>query len=187
MIKPQNGKSRGKKRNVSIQKISKIEAAQRQLDTAIGLWFEGGDAVSITALNCAASQVLYNLAGKLKKKVAGMFDRAGMDMTQAAHFYKFMGDICGFFKHADRKNAENAVLEMGEGFEENYLPLFLLNTSQQYRLLGHALTDPMAAVFAWCVLHHPAGFEKDFVKSRKFNGVDRTTLRISFLEAFKRG
>jgi hypothetical protein len=40
--------------------VTKLEAAQRQLDTAIELWFRDGDAVSIHTLVGAAYQILYD-------------------------------------------------------------------------------------------------------------------------------
>ena len=42
-------------------KVNKLEAARRQIGTAIELWFSGGDPISIHTLIGAASQILCDL------------------------------------------------------------------------------------------------------------------------------
>jgi hypothetical protein len=49
------------KHNMESEKISKIEAACRQLNTAIKLWFADGDLVSIHTLACSAHQIVHDI------------------------------------------------------------------------------------------------------------------------------
>jgi hypothetical protein len=44
--------------------VTKLEAAQRQLRTAIRLWFEGGDPVSIHTLAFAAYEIAHVVSKK---------------------------------------------------------------------------------------------------------------------------
>ncbi len=46
---------------MSIEKITKFEAAKRQLDTAITLWFSEADTVSIHTLVCSAHQIIHDI------------------------------------------------------------------------------------------------------------------------------
>jgi hypothetical protein len=43
------------------QTIDKLDAACRQLNTAISLWFNNGDAVSIPTLTCSAYQIVHDV------------------------------------------------------------------------------------------------------------------------------
>jgi hypothetical protein len=46
--------------------VTKLGAAQRQLDTALKLWFEEGDVVSIFSLAASAHQIIHDLNSKGK-------------------------------------------------------------------------------------------------------------------------
>ena len=50
--------------------ISKLDAACRQLDCAIELWFADGDPVSIHTLACASHQIIHDIK-KLGHPLAG--------------------------------------------------------------------------------------------------------------------
>ena len=41
--------------------IKKIDAAIRQLDTAISLWFNEGDEIAIHVLACSAHQIIHDI------------------------------------------------------------------------------------------------------------------------------
>jgi hypothetical protein len=45
-------------------RVSKLDAARRQLDGAIQLWFSNGDPVAIHALVCAAHQIIQDINEK---------------------------------------------------------------------------------------------------------------------------
>ena len=45
-------------------KIGKLDAARRQLETAIALWFKGGDPVSIHTLAYAAYEIIHTVSKK---------------------------------------------------------------------------------------------------------------------------
>jgi hypothetical protein len=59
-------------------KISKLDAARRQLDTAIELWFHDGDPISIHTLTSAAFEIIQDLNkkhGNLEVSLLGMPQR----------------------------------------------------------------------------------------------------------------
>lgn len=55
-------------------KISKLDAAKRQLETAIRLYFNSADPVSIHTLACAAHSIISDLNKKYKGKPMIMSD-----------------------------------------------------------------------------------------------------------------
>lgn len=71
--------------------IDKLEAAKRQLDCAIRLWFVDEEGLAIHTLAYAACCVLRELFGSQKREVLSKFE--GLQ--------KF-GEVPNFLKHADR-------------------------------------------------------------------------------------
>lgn len=79
--------------------ISKIDAARRQLDTAIELWFKDGDGLSAFTLAYASFKLLANLYAHQGTDGFGQaIDRLARE--RGAH--KSMANIANFLKHADR-------------------------------------------------------------------------------------
>jgi hypothetical protein len=80
-----------RKRPMTKSEIDKFEAAQRQLDCAIRLWFVDEDSIAIHTLAYAACCILHDLFDSQKREVLGKFE-----VSQ-----KF-GEVPNFLKHADR-------------------------------------------------------------------------------------
>lgn len=78
--------------------ISKIEAAQRQIDTAIELWFTDGDGLSVFTLAFAALKVLMNFYPTQNND---KFDST-LDKLIGETGWKSMSGTANFLKHADR-------------------------------------------------------------------------------------
>ena len=78
--------------------ISKAEAARRQLDSAIKLWFENDDGLSIFTLAFASLKVLFGLHAH------GASDgfSVALDKLIGETGWKSMSSIANFLKHADR-------------------------------------------------------------------------------------
>lgn len=79
--------------------ISKIDAARRQLDTAIELWFKDGDGLSAFTLAYASFRLLGNLYAH--QETDG-FGQAIERLTKERGAHKSMARIANFLKHADR-------------------------------------------------------------------------------------
>jgi hypothetical protein len=81
-------------------KIPKLDAARRQLDTAIALFFQSADPVCIHTLACAAYDVIDNVnqsRGRTETFVKRRYPRQPGKMSVAA-----INSAQNFFKHADR-------------------------------------------------------------------------------------
>lgn len=84
---------------MSAPKISKSEAAKRQLETAIDLFFEGGDALSAHTLAFAAFKVLLNLYPHRRNDDFGaQIDKL---IAEGVGWQRF-SETANFLKHADR-------------------------------------------------------------------------------------
>ena len=88
--------------NPEILKLTKLDAARRQLQTAIILWFTNGDSVSIHTLAAAAYQVIYTATKKrAPDRPALLFDSQLLTGVRRQAFNSTMKSFASFFKHAD--------------------------------------------------------------------------------------
>jgi hypothetical protein len=125
-------------------RISKGEAAQRQLDTAIGLYFAEGDPVAIHTLAAAA----YELVTALREG-EGITDEI-TDMIipgRQKEFRQVWNQAQNFFKHADRDS--DAILE----FDPAQTELRLFMASLRYDAVG-TRTESMIAFQIWFSMHN---------------------------------
>jgi hypothetical protein len=125
-------------------KISKTDAAQRQLDTAIELYFAESDPVAIHTLTAAA----YELIRALRER-KGLADEITDSIIpgREAEFRQLWNQAQNFFKHADRDG--DAVLEFDPAFTE----LRLYVASHYFGAL-EPRTEAMVAFAAWYSMHN---------------------------------
>ncbi len=114
---------------MSAPKISKDEAAKRQLDTAIDLFFEGGDVLSAHTLAFAAFKVLLNLYPHRGSDDFGQqIDKL---IAEGVGWQRF-SETANFLKHADR-DPEGYLKDFDS---ERVLPVIGLATLLYRRLTG---------------------------------------------------
>jgi hypothetical protein len=140
-------------------RVDKVDAARRQIDTAISLLFDGGDPVSIHTLTAAGSRILRDLC--LKKGTLGFqsirdFILPGMERK----FWKLMNRGADFFKHADR-DPDEILDDVDE--EANDALLFL--ATGHYADLGYTPTLEMCMLQVCVIIRHP-NFLKDTPETR---------------------
>jgi hypothetical protein len=131
-------------------RVNKLEAARRQLETAITLFFEGGDPVSIHTLTCAA----YNVIRDVNNSRGGMPMLAKQRYVQLAGKpdLKAMNEPENFFKHADKD--PEAELE--------FFPLFteclLVDACETYTRLTGAQSPLFMCFLLWFMCHDQTQF-----------------------------
>jgi hypothetical protein len=87
----------------SVVSVSKLEAAQAQLRTAITLWFTEGDPISTHALAFAAYEVVHVFSKKRNPfRRDLLFDTDLIKDEYRNEFNKRVKRHAYFFKHADR-------------------------------------------------------------------------------------
>src|ERR1700722_12775832 len=127
-----------------VMRISKMDAAQRQLDSAIELYFAGSDPVAIHTLAAAAYELI-----KVLRERKGPPD----EITDAiipgreADFRQLWNQAQNFFKHADRDS--EAILEFDPALTE----VRLYVASFYFEPLAPR-TEAMLAFAAWYLMHN---------------------------------
>lgn len=134
--------------------ITKLDAARRQLRTAIRLWFVDDDPVSIYALTYAAHEVLHTLRRSGGAKHGLVFDSP--TMTEAAQTSVTTGirRWGNFFKHA--KNDPGKEIS----FRPRVTDLLLLASTDALRVLTKEVGAEEAAFQFWFAAQDPEAFEK---------------------------
>ena len=130
-------------------KVNKIEAAQRQIDTAIRLLFDNEDPVSIHTLAMAGFRILRDLAHKHNSNMNRVV-KSRIKPVMEGKFWGTMQSFANFLKHAN-KDPDGIIDDVHE--EINDAILFL--TTIFYRDLGYQFTPEMLALHGWFSVIHP--------------------------------
>lgn len=130
-------------------RITKLEAACRQIDTAIEMFFFDRDPVAIHTMVAASHETVHALA---KRK--GVSDLLFGANSVKHEFHKRWNDLVGsdgiFLRHADRE--PDGEVEFNPEFTE----MLLMFALRGLRDMGHKFNGLQAAYWTWFCLHHPA-------------------------------
>lgn len=125
--------------------ISKLDAARRQLEIAVRLYFVEADPVSIHTLTSTAYQLLADInkaiggSPMLKEQVPTWVRPDASDEAR-----RRLNEAANFFKHADRDH--EAILE----FNSNPTWLWLYDACQKYHELTQEAVPILYAFVVWC-------------------------------------
>lgn len=125
--------------------VSKLDAARRQLETAVRLYFAEADPISIHTLTSAAYQLLADInrriggAPMLREQIPTW---VRSDATAEAR--RKLAEAENFFKHADRD--PESVLE----FNPNATWLSLYDGCRKYQELANESVPLLVAFDLWC-------------------------------------
>lgn len=132
------------------ENISKLDAAKRQLETAIALWFDDGDAVSTHALAYAAYEIIHTISKKRDpNRAALLFDTPVIKDEYRKDFAIWLKRHANFFKHGDRDG--EAIIEFHPILTELYIQFALLGLE----LLGEPKSATASAYLWWGYIHRP--------------------------------
>jgi len=133
-----------------MQRINKIEAAKRQLDTAIIMFFEKKDPLAVHTLACAAYDMLRNLAGnKTSQKLQTIKDNTVISANQKKDWQQELNNPQNFLKHADKD--PNGILD----FFPEITQYFLSDACNLYRHITTDITNPMIIYTGWFFTKNP--------------------------------
>jgi hypothetical protein len=128
-------------------KISKLDAVKRQLETAIQLYFNYGDAVSIHTLACAAYEILLDL-NKKHGGIPMLMDGFLIRDEKKREFKKIIREPQNFFKHADW-NPEGVI-----DFNPEVSPFFIYDAISKYQEMTGEVTAYFRIFRGWyCAMH----------------------------------
>ena len=130
--------------------VTKLGAARQHLATAIRLWFQNGDAVSIHTLAFAAYEVIHFISINRDKYRRDLpFDSDLIKDEHRAEFNKIIRSQANFFKHADRD--PDGSIE----FDRYVSEVFLLFAILGLGTIKEPNTDEEAAFMFWRYFHCP--------------------------------
>lgn len=153
--------------------VNKIDAARRQIDTAIELLFENRDPVSIHTLATAGGRIVRDICEQRKTPTWESFKkwvRPGMERV----FFAALQRAANFFKHADR-DAD----EILDNVREELNDVTILLAIQYYTDLGNAPTQPMFIFGAWFGAIYPHLLLDDFPLKAAFAKINASGLKTA--------
>jgi hypothetical protein len=130
-------------------KISKLDAARRQLDCAIELWFANGDLVSIHTLACASHQIIHDIHKKRVRHKELIFDSILIKDEYRKEANDLIRKNMIFFKHADKD--PEGVTEFVPRLSEGFIVMSIHGLGN----LGVSPTDSEAAFLWWHAIQNP--------------------------------
>ncbi len=128
--------------------ISKMDAARRQLKTAIRLWFEEGDPVAIHTLAAAAHEIIHR---KFRDKgLRGLFfDSLLIKKEMRGEWAKAIKKHANFFKHAGQKDETTIDFNVEINF------VFLLVCCKALREMDENLGIEELSFTQWIIVNKP--------------------------------
>jgi hypothetical protein len=144
--------------------ILKLDAAKRQLDVAINLFFKNGDPVSIHTLTAAAYDILIGL-GKIAKIVElGVKDiELYVKEEHQKEYRAILNKAQNFFKHSDKDPKETIEFNPDETI------FFLLSAVKLYIDLTKEKPNNMIIFIHWCLLMYPNIVKDEYKKEYKYH------------------
>jgi hypothetical protein len=131
--------------------VSKLDAAKRQLDSAIDLWFHDGDDVAIHTLVFAAYEIIQDINkkhGNTDATLLGLVQR-NVIPERVEDAMRLLKKAMTFFKHADRD--PHGILEFNPEVSESLIELSMMGLGA----LGESATNLQKAFVIWDCFHKP--------------------------------
>lgn len=168
--------------NIKTIKISKLDAARRQLDSAIRLWFSSDDPVTIHALVWAAYQIIQDINNKKGDKSITLLEltRSIVKPEHVEDAMRHLRKAMTFFKHANRDPHD--ILEFNPEESEHIMLLAIKGIES----LGEQVSDVQRVFILWTNIHVPEYFDSSTFKDKLSPQVVqqmRSIKKPDFLEA----
>lgn len=143
---------------MTIETISKLDVACRQLDTAITLWFRECDPISIHLLACSSHQIISDIIhhrGGHDPLFDSPYIKPGFKDVAKRHFHKHYN----FFKHANRD--PDGSIEFNPSAPQYFIVNSILGLEQLN--VKHNLLR--TAFFLYFGFHNPELMQENGLKS----------------------
>ena len=170
-----------------IEVVTKLEAARRQLATAIELWFHGKDQVSLHTLAFAAYEIIHTVSQKKGRTTDLLFDSLLVKEEARPDFKDRLKECANFFKHGSRD--PDATINLIPISAEMFMLFAILGVSTMHIQIN----DHESALMTWFMLKRPDLFREGGVQALKqffpveflyqVDSVDKAEFFDAFLEA----
>ena len=132
--------------------VTKLDAARRQLRTAIDLWASDEDPVSIHSLAYAAHQIIHDLNRKAKGPHL-LLDMPNIRKEKLGEFVEMVKRDANFFKHADTRGKRKEPLSIE--FSPDINELFIMVSIMGLKYLEQQIAEHEHGFLFWYRVHHP--------------------------------
>jgi hypothetical protein len=134
----------------TVLKVSKIDAARRQLRTAITLWFTDGDPVAVHTLAFAAYEIFHYVSKKRDPYRRDLLlDTDYIKDEHRRDWERLLKKNVNFFKHADRDPDD--IAELDPSMNEWFIVYALLGR----QLCGEGQSQEESDFMWWFHVHRP--------------------------------
>lgn len=149
-------------------KLTKLEAARRQLRTAIRLWFADEDPVSIYSLAYAAHEVIHTLHKKRGGTHGYVFDSPAFTQKGQDAITRGVKKWGNFLKHAN--NDPDGEIEFNPHFAE----LMMLGSVTTLHTLTNEFGTEESGLHSWVLAHSdPSAYQADSENEKIFEWIRR--------------
>ena len=166
---------------LAIVTVKKLEAAKRQLHTAITLWFADSDSVSVHTLACAAHQIVHDINADRKGSEL-LLDSLVIKEEFRSEYLNEMRKAMNFFKHANRDPYPSGSIE----FSQEITELFILFSIIGIERFGERLSETSVAFLLFYAIKNPHLVAKVFRDRFKIEDLANLPVvsKSEFLEQF---
>jgi len=134
--------------------VTKLEAAKRQLETGVRMFFEESDPIAIHTLVFAAHQILYDI-GKKRGMVSILKGNPMIKVESRKLYDSMLTEAANFFKHG-KYDSNDSI-----SFNPRVNEYFLVDAAEIYLQLAPDSTPPIFHLMrAWFRLANPHIFSK---------------------------
>lgn len=139
-----------------MEQLTKLNAAKRQINAAIRMFFAEEDPIAIHAVVAGGLQIISDLATKKGVSVGIESLLDSIIEERRGEFRQLMRRPQNFLKHADRKDDETAILE----FNVESVEIFLVLSAQAFQDFTGRHTPETRIFYNWFLIHNPSVISK---------------------------
>lgn len=165
-------------KNIEVVHICKLDAAKKQLEFAIENFLKNGDIVITHTLVAASYQILLDLGKKQSLEKSFVFNWDIIKEEKRKELGNALREAQNFFKHADRENDENKILE----FNPEESEFLILDACMFYRALTNEITPYIVLFESWTRRKYPHWFKDNKEMHEKMFGNIHYSQKEKFLE-----
>jgi hypothetical protein len=123
--------------------ITKLDAARRQIEMAILLWFDDADPIAIHTLVAAGHRVCHDIVKHRKGSSNFLFNMKFVPPEKQAEYKKLICKAENFFKHSERDPDPSASIT----FRPKMTEFYLLDAIQLFNQINGKCTHLMDAFY----------------------------------------
>jgi hypothetical protein len=131
-------------------RVTKVEAARRQIELSIRLLFQNEDPIGIHSLVAAGFRILRDLGSVKTDSEINQHLKHIIKPGMEGKLWQSLNCAANFFKHAERDPDD-----MLEGVQEEINDVFILFACVYYRDIGYEWTAQMLSFVAWYIVLNP--------------------------------